>query len=100
MDFVGILRGLFGIVLLVGIAFLISNNKKRVNWRLVGTGLGIQFTIAIFIMKGAELGAFFAPLGLAKRGISLHKQVFCPCSQFYWRRLSICLRSTWNWTRK
>lgn len=76
MDFVGILRGLFGIVLLVGIAFLISNNKKRVNWRLVGTGLGIQFTIAIFIMKGAELGAFFAPLGWPKEAFRFISKFF------------------------
>ncbi|MBU1098875.1 MAG: NupC/NupG family nucleoside CNT transporter [Bacteroidetes bacterium] len=66
MDFVGILRGIIGIGLLVGIAFLFSNNKKRVNWRLVIVGLGIQFTIAIFIMKGAVMGAFFAPLGWPK----------------------------------
>ena len=66
MDFVGIFRGLFGIVLLIGIAFLFSNNKKRINWRLVLTGLAIQFTIAIFIMKGEVMGQFFAPLGWPK----------------------------------
>ena len=66
MDFVGIFRGFFGIVLLVGIAFLFSNNKKRVNWRLVLTGLAIQFTIAIFILKGDAMGQFFAPLGWPK----------------------------------
>ena len=66
MDFVGIFRGLIGIVLLVGIAFFLSNNKKRVNWRLVISGLAIQFTIAIFIMKGEAMGAFFAPLGWPK----------------------------------
>lgn len=62
MDIIGILRGLLGVIILIGIAFLISNNKKKVNWRLVIIGLGIQLVFAILIIKGTELGNFFAPL--------------------------------------
>ncbi|MEQ8579840.1 MAG: nucleoside transporter C-terminal domain-containing protein [Balneola sp.] len=61
-----ILRGILGMVAIIGIAFLFSNNKKRINWRLVGTGLGIQFILAVFILKSEQLEAFFSPLGWPK----------------------------------
>lgn len=66
MDFVSLLRGVLGIFLLIGIAFLLSNNKKKINWRLVGTGLLIQIIFAILIIKGDQLGSWFAPLGWPK----------------------------------
>ncbi len=66
MDPISVLRGILGVALILGIAFLISNNKKRINWRLVITGLAIQITFAIFILKGDELGRIFAPLGWIK----------------------------------
>ena len=61
-----ILRGILGIFLLVGIAFLLSNNKKKINWRLVIAGLGLQLVFAIFIIKGDYLRALFFPLGWVK----------------------------------
>jgi CNT family concentrative nucleoside transporter len=61
-----ILRGALGILLIVGIAFLLSNNKKNINWRLVITGLGLQIVFAIFIIKGDVLRSFFFPLGWVK----------------------------------
>jgi CNT family concentrative nucleoside transporter len=66
MDFTSLIRGIIGIIILLGIAFLISNNKKKINWRLVISGLAIQITLAIFIIKGDQLGQFFAPLGWIK----------------------------------
>ncbi|MCF6270676.1 MAG: NupC/NupG family nucleoside CNT transporter [Melioribacteraceae bacterium] len=66
MDFISIFRGMFGILLLVGIAFLLSNNKKNINWRLVFTGLGLQFIFAMLIIKGEYLAGFFSPLGWVK----------------------------------
>ncbi len=66
MDLFSFFRGLLGILLILGIAFLISNNKKNINWRLVGSGLALQITFAILIIKGSELGSFFPPLGWPK----------------------------------
>jgi len=43
--------GVIGIVLILGLAFLLSNNKKRINYRLVASGLAIQLALAIFILK-------------------------------------------------
>lgn len=66
MDIVSVLRGIFGILVLLGIAFIFSNNKKRINWKLVGSGLLIQFFFAIFIIKGDLLASFFSPFGWPK----------------------------------
>jgi len=66
MSFDSIIRGLIGIAVLVGIAYLLSNNKKKINWRLVGIGLALQFVFAVFILRSEELRSFFAPLGWPK----------------------------------
>jgi CNT family concentrative nucleoside transporter len=61
-----IIRGILGIILLLGIAFLLSNNKKKINWRLVGGGLTLQIAFAFLILKGEYLRSIFAPLGWVK----------------------------------
>jgi concentrative nucleoside transporter, CNT family len=66
MDFISLLRGIIGMCVLLGIAFLFSNNKKKINWRLVGTGITIQIVFAIFIIYSEQLRHFFGPLGWPK----------------------------------
>jgi CNT family concentrative nucleoside transporter len=46
----GALRGLLGMACLIGIAWLFSAKRREVNWRVVGTGLGIQLLVAIGIL--------------------------------------------------
>lgn len=43
--------GVIGIVIILGLAFLWSNNRKKINYRLVITGLLLQIALAIFILK-------------------------------------------------
>lgn len=69
MDFISALRGIFGVFFIVGIAFLFSNNKRRVNWRLVVTAMGIQLLFAILIIHADTLRSWFFPLGWLKDGI-------------------------------
>ncbi len=66
MNLESILRGVIGIVFLIGITFLFSNNKRRINWRLVASGLGIQLVFAVFIIHHELLRSWFAPLGWPK----------------------------------
>jgi CNT family concentrative nucleoside transporter len=47
----GRFTGLIGIVIILGLAFLWSNNRKAINYRLVITGLVLQIVLAIFILK-------------------------------------------------
>ncbi len=56
-------QGLAGIVLILGIAFLVSNNKKRINYRLVISGLLLQVIIAVLVLKVSVIGEFFQWLG-------------------------------------
>lgn len=76
MDIVSVIRGIIGMGVLIGIAYLFSNNKKNINWRLVGSGLGIQFVFALFILKGSELAQFFAPLGWPKEIFKMISYLF------------------------
>jgi len=46
-----ILRAVLGLAILVGIAYLLSGNKKAVSWRLVGVGVVLQVIIALLISK-------------------------------------------------
>jgi CNT family concentrative nucleoside transporter len=46
-----ILHGLFGIVVLVILAALMSGNRKRIPWRLVVTGVLIQIVFAVLVFK-------------------------------------------------
>ncbi len=66
MSILSLAHGAFGLLFLVGIALLFSNNRRKVNWRLVSAGFGLQFVFAIFVLEGEALGEFFAPLGWVK----------------------------------
>lgn len=58
-----VIRGIIGIFSLLGLALAFSNNRKNINWKLVGIGVGIQLLLAIFILKADVMAAFWAPLG-------------------------------------
>ena len=57
--------GLIGIVLILGIAYALSNNRKAINFRTVGVGLALQFGLAIFILKTTVGQNIFNWLGRA-----------------------------------
>ncbi len=42
--------GLFGLAVLIGIAWLFSNNKRRIDWKLVATGVGLQIGFAALVL--------------------------------------------------
>ena len=46
-----ILRGLLGMTVLLGICYLLSANRKKIDWRLVLSGLGIQLVLALMMLK-------------------------------------------------
>lgn len=43
--------GILGIILILGVAYLLSNNRKAINYRTVGMGLLLQAVLAVFILK-------------------------------------------------
>jgi len=46
-----ILSGIFGIAAMLLIAYLMSNNRKALNYKTIVTGLLLQFFLAVFILK-------------------------------------------------
>jgi CNT family concentrative nucleoside transporter len=70
MNAISLLRGVLGIFLILGIAILFSNNRRRISWRLVGMGILIQLVFAVFILYADMLRSWFAPLGWPKAVIS------------------------------
>ncbi len=43
--------GILGLVTILGIAYGFSTNRKAINWKTVGWGLGLQFILALFVLK-------------------------------------------------
>lgn len=58
-----ILRGLLGMVFLIGLAWLFSTNRKKINWRLVIVGLLLQITLAVGVLGSTNIYAFFKGIG-------------------------------------
>lgn len=56
--------GVLGILLIFGIAFLLSNNRKAINYKTVGMGFLLQVSLAIFIFKVPLGRAIFFNIGL------------------------------------
>ena len=54
-----LLRGLIGMFTLIAFAYLLSNNRKAISWKLVGIGILTQITIAICIIKISLIKKFF-----------------------------------------
>ncbi|MFO7338422.1 MAG: nucleoside transporter C-terminal domain-containing protein, partial [Lysobacteraceae bacterium] len=42
--------GLFGLAVLIGIVWLFSNNRRAVDWKLVGTGVVLQIAFAALVL--------------------------------------------------
>ncbi|MDP7025351.1 MAG: nucleoside transporter C-terminal domain-containing protein, partial [Candidatus Marinimicrobia bacterium] len=65
------LIGLLGIVVLLGIAWLLSNNKKKIDKRIVLWGFGLQLFFALFILKTPIGQPFFSAVdGFLRKLIS------------------------------
>ncbi len=64
-DFTTLIRGIFGMLGLIVIAFIFSTNKKAIAWRVVLTGLGIQILLAIGVLHVGFIQSFFEYLGKA-----------------------------------
>ena len=69
-------RGLIGLIFLFGLAFLFSNNKRAINWKLVLYGFLLQLVIALSIRYIPIIGdafgfianAFVKMVNLGKEG--------------------------------
>ena len=44
-------QSLIGVPIMLGIAWLLSNDRKKIPWRVIGWGLGLQFIFALLVLK-------------------------------------------------
>ena len=58
-----LLKGLLGMFVLIGIAFIFSDNRKAISWRIVGIGLGIQVILAFGILHVSYIQSIFEFVG-------------------------------------
>ena len=58
-----LLRGLLGMFVLILISYLLSANKKAINWRTVVFGLGAQIILAVGVLKVTFIQDFFEWVG-------------------------------------
>ena len=51
-----IFRGILGIVFVLFVAFIFSEQKRKINWKTIGIGIGIQILLAFLILNPAGIG--------------------------------------------
>ncbi len=56
--------GIFGIIFIFALAYLMSNNKKAINYKTVGIGFLLQVSLAFFIFKVPFGRALFMDIGV------------------------------------
>ncbi|UII80776.1 NupC/NupG family nucleoside CNT transporter [Flagellimonas sp. CMM7] len=56
-------RGVLGMAVLIFISFLFSSNRRAINWKTVGIGLGLQLLIAIGVLKVPLVKLIFEKIG-------------------------------------
>ena len=56
--------GVLGVIVLLGIAFAMSNNRSAISWKLVIWGLSLQFIFAIIILKSPIGIPFFSAIDI------------------------------------
>lgn len=58
-----LMRGVLGMAVLIGIAYLFSANRKQIHWKTVGIGLSIQLLLAIGVLQIDFIKSIFTSIG-------------------------------------
>lgn len=59
MSMVSLGKGILGMLVLILMAYTLSNNRKNIPWKIVGLGLLLQIVIAIAVIKISWIKGFF-----------------------------------------
>ena len=62
-SFTSLFRGIIGILFLIFISYILSSNKKLINWRTATFGLILQIILAIGILKVTYIKVIFESAG-------------------------------------
>ena len=58
-----LLRGIFGMIILISISYIISNKRRAINWKAVIIGLAIQIILAVSVLKIPFVQSIFESAG-------------------------------------
>ena len=64
ISFESFFRGVSGIFILLLFAYLLSNNKSKIQWKTVFIGLSLQILIAISVLKISIIKSIFETIGI------------------------------------
>jgi CNT family concentrative nucleoside transporter len=59
LSFESLLRGFIGLLFVLGLAYLLSNDRKSINWSLVIKGMALQLVLAVLILKVPFVAGIF-----------------------------------------
>ena len=62
MDVLAIILPIGLIAIMIGLSYLLSENKKAVSWALIGKGIALQLVFALIVLKTEAGNAFFRKL--------------------------------------
>lgn len=79
MDFLlSFLRAIVGVAFFIGVAYLLSANRKKIDWKLVRAGLILQVVLGFILIGGRQLEL---PPGKIKRIITFIPDLFSLVSE-------------------
>ena len=59
VSIITIIRGIIGLISLMFISYLLSSNKKKIQWKIVFISILIQFVVAISVLKISLIQSIF-----------------------------------------
>src|SRR5512134_782767 len=62
-------RGLLGVAVILGLAWLLSYDRRRIRWRLVGAGLALQAAFGLLVLKTTFGRWLFETVGRIASGL-------------------------------
>ncbi len=63
ISIISVIRGMVGMCSIIFIAYLLSNNKKRIDWKTIIIGLSSQLIIAVAVLKIELVRMVFEKIG-------------------------------------
>ena len=65
--------GILGLLLMMGVAYTFSTNRRAIRWKTVAWGLGLQFVFALIVLRWA-----------VRYSESLNRDLICWCASNHW----------------
>ena len=65
ISFESLLRGILGIVTVLAVAYALSQDRKRIDWKLIGGGLVMQIIFALAVLYIPFVGTALEWIGRA-----------------------------------